>query len=522
MELTDKLSIAWKRIKKDRRTDFIIGDFEYEVFDHYKDELLDNLKERINKEGIDYSPKLLRNIRVPKTSYTTRPGSIPSIPDRIYYQYLTDEIAHEIEAKLIPVENKIVHSYRYSNSRDSDNMFLFKEASYSTFEEKTIELSKAFNFVVVTDISSYFEKIYHHNLENTLRGLGATHEIVQALMNLLRKWNKGNSYSIPQGIWPSDYLGNVYLDPIDKFMMRTGHNYCRYVDDIRFGVDSYADAQKKLLTLEENLSSIGLTLNDAKTKIIKSELIEDELFPYKSRIDEIKQSILLEIEEKVTYNPYSEDFEYDADYYDQLSKVDLSSSRELFLEQLELDYPNPSIARFCLKQFKKYRDQEVLEDILHNLDRLVVVTPRVVDYLNNIYKSIDSKKNISQSVARYIENDTKYDWQLMWLLQLLNGFTEIENDDIQSVRKIVMSPKGNLHEAVLVSALLFLGKHGDSADGEWVLSQYDINHSSWVRETILYAIRNMPVTKRNHFYNYCIGQDSFLDKIISFVKMKSQ
>lgn len=50
MKLNDKLHIAWKRIKVDRSTDFIIGDFEYEVFDYYKKDLIGNLEEKIVKQ----------------------------------------------------------------------------------------------------------------------------------------------------------------------------------------------------------------------------------------------------------------------------------------------------------------------------------------------------------------------------------------------------------------------------------------------------------------------------------------
>lgn len=516
MKLNDKLHIAWKRIKVDRSTDFIIGDFEYEVFDYYKKDLIGNLEEKIVKQE-EYVPQPLRSIRVPKTSYTTRPGAVPDLFDRIYYQYLVDEIADEIEDNLIPISENVVHSYRYIKKRDAANMFLKSQANYSTFEQRTMELAEGHKFIVVTDISSYFERIYHHELENTIRALGASADIVDKLMSLLRKWRRGNSYSIPQGIWPSDYLGNVYLDPIDKLMFRKGINYCRFVDDIRIGVNSYKEAQSILLLLEEKLSSLGLTLNDAKTKIISNDEVESNLFPQKKRIEEIKKDIKWE-RLLSSFNPYddSEQLEDDDEY------VDLTSIRELFREQLELEHPIPSIARFCLKHLKKFSDNDILDDVLENLDKLVVVTPQVVGYLNTIYQNDDIfvKMEISSRLSETFKDKLwSYDWQIMWYLHLMNKFNDLESDEVNAVRSLLINRTRELHDAVLVNGLLFLGKHGDNADLEWILGLFD-NYSLWVKNAIIFSLRNLTKTKRNHFYSYCVGQNLLIDKIIEYVKLK--
>lgn len=522
MELNEKLHISWKRIKEDRRTDFIIGDFEYNVFDSYKNELINNLEDRILKEGIDYNPKPLRIIRVPKTSYTTRPGVVPEIDDRIYYQYLVDELAEEIEDRLVPISENVVHSYRYSKKRDSSDMFVNKNASYSTFEETTRLLMEDYKYIVVTDISSYFERIYHHELENTIRGLGGTSLIIDQLMSLLRKWRKGNSYSIPQGIWPSDYLGNVYLDPIDKFMLRKNFQYIRFVDDIRICVNSYYEAHHVLLLLEEKLSILGLTLNDAKTKIIPDDEIENTLFPHRQRIEEIKSEISWGKIKNLSFNPYGvdiEDLEDDEDE-DQNEDVDLTSVRELFIEQLNLEHPTPSATRFCLKNLKKFNDKEILEDVLNNLDKLVVVTPQVVSYINSIYKSSDfmDKYDISHKISKFLTEATNYDWQAMWFLQLMNKFNDIGTDEINSIRDFILNRNREFHDAVLVHALQFIGKNGDNADMDWILSLFDKNYSIWVKQSIIFSLRNLTKTKRNHFYNYCIGQNELIDKTIEYIR----
>lgn len=523
MNLQEKLLVSWKRIKKDRRTDFIVDDFEYKVFDRFKNELIVNLAEELDLviEGEkEYQPQKLRCIRVPKNLFTTRPGTLPTIQDRIYYQLLVDEIAEDIEDKLIPIDDGIVHSYRYCGDRTSSDMFRYNSASWKTFEEKTMELTMKHDYVVITDISAFFEKIYHHDLENTLRGLGANHNYVDLLMNLLRKWEKGKSYSIPQGIWPSDYLGNIYLDKIDKFMVRRGYDYFRYNDDIRIGVDSQLSGQQILLQLEKQIAAIGLTLNAAKTKIIPAIRVESELFPHTTRIEEIKKELswYKKIEDH-SFNPYDADLLYSDDLENE--NEDPTPIRELYKEQKEENFPEPAIVRFCLKNLKRLRDDSILFDVLDNLDKLIVVTSTVVNYLSFIYDHVNDlmKENISKTVANFIEDKlTVHDWQVMWFLQFLSRLKKLGEKEVTSIRNLSINKKGDVHDAVLVNALLLLGKHGDSTDRELIKDLYEKNNSIWVKQALLFSLHGLSKTNRNHFYSYCIGQNLFTDKVIEFVK----
>jgi hypothetical protein len=69
------------------------------------------------------------------------------------------------------------------------------------------------------------------------------------------------------------------------------------------------------------------------------------------------------------------------------------------------------------------------------------------------------------------------------------------------------------HDAVKVSAILFLGKHGDHADRESLLRIYDQEPSVWVKRAILFAIQGLRETQRNHFYGYCRGHDALTDRV---------
>ena len=57
---------------------------------------------------------------------------------------------------------------------------------------------------------------------------------------------------IPQIYDPSSLLGNFYLDEFDKWVIRNGYIYFRYVDDMRFFCETQTEA--KLI-----LSKINIT-----------------------------------------------------------------------------------------------------------------------------------------------------------------------------------------------------------------------------------------------------------------------
>lgn len=515
-----RLRIAWKRVRPDRKTDFVIGDFEYAIYHQGHEDLLALLADRVAREGKDYQPQPMRVIRVPKGGHTTRPGAVPAIDDRIYYQSLVDEIADTVEDQLVPPSDGVLHSYRYAGDREAADMFSREDASFTTFNRRTREIAKSHKFLIVTDVASFYERIYHHELENTLRGLGASVEDVERVMALLRKWQKGISYGIPQGIWPSDYLGNLYLDPVDKFMSRAGYAYCRYVDDIRIGARSRVDADRTLVLLEERLASIGLTLSSAKTHIVPSADVDDVLFPYKPRFNAIFEElraifddILVDLFPNSADDPYWEPS--DEEIAATNVQIESQSIRQLLEEQLALDEPDPSVLRYCLRKARSFSDAAPLDEVLKNLNKLVLVTQQVVPYLLRMAKVSHTKKIRRRVAAFVVKDEAIYDWQLMWYLECLRRIGDLDPETVAAVRGLLLSHPSRLHDGVAVQAYLLVGRHGDDTDRWWMTEQYD-REAPWVQRAILFAIRDLPATKRNHFYSYCKGKDALTDKTIDY------
>lgn len=127
---------------------------------------------------------------------------------------------------------------------------------------------------------------------------------------------------------------------------------------------------------------------------------------------------------------------------------------------------------------------------------------------------------VGTRVTEYLRSDRPaYDWQIMWLLQLLYRLSEVPAAALGFVRERVLNGQRG-HDAVTVSAALLLGKHGDHADRESLVRIYDQETSIWVKRAILFAIQDLPTTQRNHFFTYCLGHDALTDRVIEYVRAR--
>jgi hypothetical protein len=129
-------------------------------------------------------------------------------------------------------------------------------------------------FLLITDLHNYFEWIYCSRLSDILRRLRAAGTaiplgVVSSLEHLLRRWSPTGGRGMPQNQDPSSFLANLYLKGIDDFMIESGCDYYRYVDDIRVVCESEYAARLALKKLILKLKSIGLGVNAKKTIIVE-------------------------------------------------------------------------------------------------------------------------------------------------------------------------------------------------------------------------------------------------------------
>lgn len=160
------------------------------------------------------------------------------------------------------------HSYRYAQQGDR----LFDRASsWRAFREACIADCEAKGdgiVVVQTDISSFYEHVYHHRIENCIDDLFPDGSVATHRNRFLSKLAAGKSFGLPVGGQCSRILAELVLSAVNRRLTDAEIEWRRYVNDFVLVTTSQAGAYRALAILSHALADYGLTLNRTKTTIL--------------------------------------------------------------------------------------------------------------------------------------------------------------------------------------------------------------------------------------------------------------
>lgn len=240
---------------------------------------------------------IVRNI--PKKGYGERYGLETDFFDRFVYQAICSFLIPYYDGLL----GHRVLSYRYDHSQRSPK-YLFKNKidRWFTFEGVTLTFVRSSRYLLVTDISNFFENISRNQivaaLEDAIPEIAATgseklyiRNAIGTLDRLLAQWTFSGDHGLPQNRDASSFLSNILLSSVDREMAKRGYDYYRYVDDIRVLADTEVQARRGLQDLIRELRKIGLNINASKTEILSPNAPRDKLTDYFPSQDSATTSI---------------------------------------------------------------------------------------------------------------------------------------------------------------------------------------------------------------------------------------
>jgi len=190
-----------------------------------------------------------------------------------YFLALTIPVAAAAEQKRLPESERSVFSYRFGF--DPTTGKLFKDSTWLDYKRRALELSKRFGYSLVTDVSDFYPRIYHHRLENELKRLDLQNDLPFRIMKLLTHFSKTVSYGLPVGGPASRILAEIALHPVDLHLNRAGIPFCRYTDDFHLFARSKEEAYYALAFLSDKLFNEGLSLQKSKTRILTSKELQE-------------------------------------------------------------------------------------------------------------------------------------------------------------------------------------------------------------------------------------------------------
>lgn len=231
----------------------------------------------------------------------------------VYFNGLAIAVADALES----LRSERAHSYRFL--KQGQKLF-DKSFSWRTFKEATLVDCELLpdGFVVQTDISSFYEHVYHHRLENYVRDLfPSPSTVADQLDRLLNKFATGRSFGLPVGGQASRIIAEVLMNAVDQVLTEEQLIWRRYVDDFFLIANTQAEAYRHLSILSHALADYGLSLNRTKTIFLSAKHYRDYVKVQLS-LDSSNETEKRLREIDLHFDPYSDTADAD---YDELKQA---------------------------------------------------------------------------------------------------------------------------------------------------------------------------------------------------------
>lgn len=245
---------------------------DHVTVDEFERQLPDSVWELSDqlKTGL-YRPQAIRRVHIPKPgSDETRPLGIPTVRDRTVQAAVVNVIEPIFEVDFAE------QSYGFRPRRGC------KDALRRVDQL----LRDGYVHIVDADLKSYFDTIPHDRLMSRLKEKVADGSLLSLIQLFLEanimedatEWTP--TAGAPQGAVLSPLLSNIYLDPLDHLVSKSGLEMVRYADDFVILCRTAEDAQQALSLVRTWVAENGLTLHPTKTKIVDARTEEFSFLGY--------------------------------------------------------------------------------------------------------------------------------------------------------------------------------------------------------------------------------------------------
>lgn len=283
--------------------------------------------ERLNKSGKKNAANQLNSLQIFNERLLTPTGAYgfrTSTKIHPFWNIYLNGLAIAIAEANEPNRNTRAHSYRYSKDTVE---FFDRSKSWRAYKEATLNeplLDSPNTVVIQTDISSFYEHIYHHRVENCVDDLFGENDTVGTQIDrILNQLSSGRSFGLPVGGQCARVLAELLMTSIDSLLSQNGIIWHRYVDDFTLVADSQAKAYEALSILSNVLADYGLSLNRSKTTLLSAKHYKDfvtaQLFASDDQASKLKEIDLY-------FDPYTDDPHQDyEDLQQTVKEIDLQT-----------------------------------------------------------------------------------------------------------------------------------------------------------------------------------------------------
>lgn len=397
----ESLEFSKRHIESYYDSDFFPKGFEFDAIWHSWEEVKKHLLSS-NIAKLRTKHPLTMASKKPSGSYRIVHQLEPL--DTLIYTALAYLIVEKIE--LVRADEKVACSYRFAIE---DGGFFEKNSGFKTFTDVIEVHSDEHKYILVTDITDFYNQIYLHRLNNAIeRADPELKNVANDIESFISSLNDKASQGVPVGPAASIVMSEAILVDIDEYISNFGVEHTRYVDDIRIFSDSKKELEKVLekltLYLHENHR---LTLASDKTYIENTEKYIEGVLHNQYEMEKVEIFETLEI-----FNPYSGEVEYEEVIVEKMS--DLEAHLHHIADQLiKRDNVDLGLARALIRKAKANRIDFVADIIFDNFEFFSPVINDVILYFKALSRgewvrenrdrfiSLLSNPAMTQSLVRY-------------------------------------------------------------------------------------------------------------------------
>lgn len=506
----DKKSLDWAKyhILRQGDSDIFPRPFELDAIIAKWNTVTDYLLE---EEIESYRWSGSRRLIIPKERHSFRVATQFDPLDSIVIAAIIHQYGSKIEEKRIPIEENKVFSYRFSPS--SDGLLYNKSMDWYSFWSRSLEKAQSFEVIAITDITDFYNQIYHHTIQQRLNKTEIPTEITNLIMSLIAGPTAWVSRGIPIGPHTMHLLAEICLDPIDRSLSSNGYDYCRFVDDFHIFCKSKDEAEiaffdlAKILDREERF-----VLNYNKTKIMDKETFI-ELAKKKLQddpIDLIESNILDIIRTHSSGNPY---LKIDIS---KLSPEELDSLNEgilepLFESYLMKDFPDFIRIRWLIRRLAQIGVPSAIPFLICHLKELTPALGDIATYIASAEDSFEGQwedigKDLIQALSLPLVNNSEY--LKLVIIDLFSKISDLDHIDYL-IRDYDHSPP--IIRRKIVKAVAKAGKD------YWIREKREdfATADRWLRRAFIYGATALPEDEKIFWLNKIKKQDDILEKVIA-------
>lgn len=497
---------AWDRTKRDiHRQYFFSAPYEIEVVERNLGYWLNSVREEL--EAGTYRPSPSVTIDIPKPGWHVRPGVIMSLKDVFVYQAIVLGAIDSIGLRLAWSADNKRFSGLLSDER-YNNWFKKETQGWVNFQNRSIELIDSGNgYVVIADISAFFDNIDHSILAKDLLATGMDRGKVKLLMKCLKRWmhprlRKG----VPQSLCPSHVLAEIYLDDVDRSLNQAGYYHLRYVDDIRIFCLTEREAREAMRYLTWLLRERGLDIQSSKSRIITADEARAYIGETMSIVREIDGDFTAEL-----LMPYGTTWEEQRSMRISHRESQLAAIRDGFSRHFAdgVNFNSP-LFHYLIYRLGYSRDSFAVNYCMRTLRERPEETRCV---LNGYFSHIRSESLCDQLADYVVSGEIHYEYQAFLIMRWLFMYG-IPTDRVLSAARQWVQPGAS--EYVRNYGFAILGEYGDETDLRMIRRLYDSLSSEVSKATAICALRRMTPHLRNSFYRSVYGKSWLMDQGIGW------